>query len=118
MKSSCCFAITLVTMLCLGPVVAGAMTNAPAADGSHELAEFVVTPTRGSRLAVQTPAYLDVLSAEELQLEQLLDEPRELTDLPPLENPNREMLFFTRLLLHFSQGGNGELELGTSVSNT
>ena len=52
---------------------------------------------------------------EELQLEQP-DEPRELTDLPPLENPKREMLFLTRLLLHFSQGGNGELELDTIVS--
>ena len=52
---------------------------------------------------------------EELQLEQP-DEPRELTDLPLLENPKREMLFLTRLLLHFSQGGNGELELDTIVS--
>lgn len=54
---------------------------------------------------------------DELQLEQP-DEPRELTDLPPLENPKREMLFLTRLLLHFSHGGNGEFELGTIVSKT
>lgn len=52
---------------------------------------------------------------EELQLLQPA-EPIELTDLPPLENPNREMAFFTFLLLHLSHGGNGELELGTKAS--
>ena len=46
------------------------------------------------------------------------DEPIELIDLPPLEKPKREMLFATFLLLHFSQGGNGELELATIVSKT
>ena len=52
---------------------------------------------------------------EELQLLQP-EEPIEVTVLPPLENPKREMAFFTFLLLHLSHGGNGELELGTRAS--
>ena len=55
---------------------------------------------------------------EQSEDEQVLqpDEPMELTDLPPLEKPKREKLFRTLLLLHFSHGGKGELELGKSAS--
>jgi len=55
---------------------------------------------------------------EELQLLHPDDEPRELTDLPPLEKPNREMFLRTLLLLHFSHGEKGEVELWTMVSKT
>ena len=58
------------------------------------------------------------LQEEQSEDEQLLqlEEPRELTDLPPLEKPKREKFFRTFLLLHFSHGGNGELELGSNAS--
>lgn len=61
---------------------------------------------------------LQLPQLDELQLPQPLDEPMELTDRPPLEKPNREMLLWIRLLPHFSHGGNGDLELATIVSKT
>ncbi len=44
------------------------------------------------------------------------EDPVEVTVFPPLEKPNRETHFRTFLLLHLSHAGNGELELGKSVS--
>ncbi len=54
------------------------------------------------------------------QLEELQElhpeEPVEVTVLPPLENPKREMHFRTRLLRHFSQRGNGAVDVGSKAS--
>lgn len=83
-------------------------------------------PAYGGQNSGTGEEILGVSRQNQWQLEQLEalqpphppDEPRELTDLPPLENPKREIFLRTLLLLHFSQGGYGELELETMVSKT